>query len=96
MQTASLSVVIAVLFIFSVVLAQSFSSKVQPQSSFAERFHAADANGDRALTWEEAKIGKMASIAKRFEEIDADKDDRVTLEEFFSYLKRHLRAGPMV
>ncbi len=96
MQTASLSVVIAVLFIFSVVLAQSFTSKARPQDSFAERFHAADANGDLALTWAEAETGKMAGIAKRFEEIDADKDGKVTPEEFFSYLKRHFRVGPMV
>ena len=97
MQTTSLSVVIAVLFISGVVLAQqSFSFNAQPQSSFAERFHAADANGDRALSKGEAEAGQMTSIAERFEEIDADKDGGVTQEEFRSYLKRRLRAAPMM
>jgi len=97
MQMASLSVVIPVLFISGIVLAQqSLSSNAQPHSSFAERFHAADANSDGALSKEEAQAGQMTSIAENFEEIDADKDGGVTQGEFRSYLQRRLRAAPMM
>ena len=103
MQTTSLSVVTAALFISGAMLAQLISSNAQPQSNtvswrsnFIKRFQAADKDGDHALTREEAEAGQMTGIAEHFEEIDADKDGKVTQKEFRDYLKRRLRIGPMV
>ena len=53
----------------------------------AERFKAADKNGDGSLTREEAK--SMPKVAKNFDAIDADKSGTVTKKEIHDYMKAH-------
>jgi Ca2+-binding EF-hand superfamily protein len=50
------------------------------QARMEEHFRSADADGDAALSREEAEKS-MPRLAKRFDVIDADKDGRVTREE---------------
>jgi Ca2+-binding EF-hand superfamily protein len=53
----------------------------------AERFKAADKNGDGMLDREEAK--SMPNVAKNFDAIDADKSGTVTTKEIHDYMKAH-------
>jgi hypothetical protein len=53
----------------------------------AERFKAADRNGDGTLDWEEAKT--MPRVAQNFEAIDADKSGTVAEKEIHDYMKAH-------
>jgi Ca2+-binding EF-hand superfamily protein len=53
----------------------------------AERFKAADKNGDGMLDREEAK--SMPKVAKNFDAIDADKNSTVTAKEIHDYMKAH-------
>ena len=53
----------------------------------AERFKAADKNGDGMLDREEAK--SMPKVAKNFDAIDADKNGTVTAKEIHNYMKTH-------
>ena len=53
----------------------------------AERFKAADKNGDGMLDKEEAK--SMPKVAKNFDGIDADKNGTVTGKEIHDYMKAH-------
>ena len=53
----------------------------------AERFKAADSNGDGTLDKEEAKA--MPRVAKNFDAIDADKSGTVTWKEIHNYMKAH-------
>jgi Ca2+-binding EF-hand superfamily protein len=53
----------------------------------AERFKAADRNGDGTLDREEAKT--MPRVAQNFEAIDADKSGTVAEKEIHDYMKAH-------
>ena len=53
----------------------------------AERFKAADKNGDGMLDKDEAK--SMPRVAKNFDAIDADKNGTVTPKEIHDYMKAH-------
>jgi len=53
----------------------------------AERFKAADKNGDGMLDREEAK--SMPKVAKDFDAIDADNSGTVTAKEIHDYMKAH-------
>jgi len=53
----------------------------------AERFKAADKNGDGMLDREEAN--SMSRVAKNFDAIDADKNGTVTGKEIHDYMKAH-------
>jgi Ca2+-binding EF-hand superfamily protein len=53
----------------------------------AERFKAADKDGDGSLTREEATA--MPRIAKNFDAIDDDKSGTVTKKEIHDYMKAH-------
>ena len=57
----------------------------------AERFKAADKNGDGMLDREEAK--SMPKVAKNFDAIDADKNGTVTGKEIHDYMKAHQRGA---
>ena len=54
--------------------------RAERQARFNERFKAADADGDGALSRAEAEKG-MPRLSKHFDAIDADKDGRLTREE---------------
>lgn len=53
----------------------------------AERFKAADRNGDGTLDREEAKT--MPRVAQNFDAIDADKSGTVAEKEIHDYMKAH-------
>lgn len=53
----------------------------------AERFKAADRNGDGMLDREEAKT--MPRVAQNFDAIDADKSGTVAEKEIHDYMKAH-------
>ena len=53
----------------------------------AQRFKAADSNGDGTLDKEEAKA--MPRVAKNFDAIDADKSGAVTWKEIHNYMMAH-------
>ena len=53
----------------------------------AERFKAADKDGDGSLTREEAT--GMPRVAKNFDAVDADKSGTVTEQEIHDYMKAH-------
>ncbi len=73
-------------------LAQSpeISGRPQDKARFDKRFHAADKDGDGALTRDEARRS-MPSIYRRFNEIDTDKDGRVTREELEAAFSKRAR-----
>jgi len=54
--------------------------RAERQARFNERFKAADADGDGALSRAEAEKG-MPRLARHFDTLDADQDGRVTREE---------------
>jgi len=53
----------------------------------AQRFNAADSNGDGTLDKEEAKA--MPRVTKNFDAIDADKSSAVTWKEIHDYMMAH-------
>lgn len=53
----------------------------------AERFKAADKDGDGSLTREEATA--MPKVAQNFDAVDADKSGTVTKKEIHDYMKAH-------
>ena len=53
----------------------------------AERFKAADKDGDGSLTREEATA--MPKVAKNFDAVDADQSGTVTKKEIHGYMKAH-------
>ena len=74
------------------VLAQSpeISGRPPDKARFDQRFHAADKDGDGALTREEARRS-MPSIYRRFNEIDTDHDGKVTREEIEAAFSKRAR-----
>lgn len=68
--------------------AQSPAPK-QPRylAKFEERFHAADKDGDGALTKEEAKAAGLDRIVEHFDRIDANKDGKITVDELRDALR---------
>jgi Ca2+-binding EF-hand superfamily protein len=64
----------------------------QRAAKLEQRFKAADANGDGALTRDEA--AKMPGLEKHFDRLDANKDGKITLEEMKAAQQRgHGGAG---
>jgi len=57
----------------------------------AERFKAADANGDGKLTKDEAK-SKMPMVYKHFDEIDVNHTGAVTMADVAGYARTHRGA----
>jgi Ca2+-binding EF-hand superfamily protein len=55
------------------------------RAKFDDYFHRADADGDGALSREEA-AKSLPGIARKFDRIDSDRDGRVSLEEAHAWL----------
>ena len=59
--------------------------RAEMAAKFAERFKAADKDGDGALTRAEAEAG-MPRLAKHFDQIDSAKTGRITQEQVRSFM----------
>ncbi len=64
------------------------------QDKFAEKFKAADKNGDGALTKAEAQSGNMPRLVNDFDKIDTNKDGKVTQEELRAYIMSKHKDRP--
>jgi Ca2+-binding EF-hand superfamily protein len=62
------------------------------RAKFDAYFRRADADGDGALSREEA-AKSLPRIARKFDRIDSDRDGRVTLEEAHAWLAARRRAS---
>ena len=76
--------------------ARRASARTGARGRFDALFLAADANGDGALSREEA-AQRLPRVARKFDRVDADRDGRLTLEEMHAWLAARraatLRAG---
>ena len=59
--------------------------RAEMAAKFAERFKAADKDGDGTLTRAEAEAG-MPRLAKHFDQIDSTKTGRITQEQVRSFM----------
>lgn len=71
--------------------------RAEMAAKLAERFKAADKDGDGALTRAEAEAG-MPRLARHFDEIDSTKSGRITQPQIQAFMaahagKRDLRPG---
>lgn len=80
----------AMLALPSVAPAQDGSQRAARAEKLAERFKAADKDGDGQLTKAEAEAG-MPRLAKHFDAIDSAKTGRVSLEQVKTWM---IQQGP--
>lgn len=64
--------------------------RAQMAQQMAERFKAADKDGDGALTRAEAEAG-MPRLAKRFDDIDTAKTGKITLEQIRGFMQKQMQ-----
>lgn len=64
--------------------------RAQMAQQMAERFKAADKDGDGALTRAEAEAG-MPRLAKRFDDIDTARTGKITLEQIRSFMQQQMQ-----
>jgi len=64
--------------------------RAQMVQQMAERFKAADKDGDGALTRAEAEAG-MPRLAQRFDAIDTAKTGKITLEQIRSFMQKQMQ-----
>ena len=90
-----LSLLLAALAISAPVLAQdapttkpAHPDRAEMAAKFAERFKAADKDGDGALTRAEAEAG-MPRLARHFDEIDSAKSGRITQQQIGAFMAEH-------
>ncbi|RZU02910.1 calcium-binding protein [Rivibacter subsaxonicus] len=100
-----LTLVLAALAVSAPVLAQDTSTtrparrdRAEMAAKFAERFRAADKDGDGALTRAEAEVG-MPRLARHFDEIDSTRTGRITQQQVGAFMAAHAgqrgtRPGP--
>ncbi len=93
MRSTSLLMVASAIFGSSLAIAQSAmapdTEKAKPAAlaTLGERFAAADADGDGALTRDEAERGGLSKLLRHFDRIDADADGKITREEMRKLLR---------
>ena len=64
--------------------------RAQMAQQMAERFKAADKDGDGALSRAEAEAG-MPRLAQRFDDIDTAKTGKITQEQIRSFMQKQMQ-----
>jgi hypothetical protein len=93
-RTARLPVVMAVALVPLATMAQppadTPENRAQMAQQMAERFKAADKDGDGALSRAEAEAG-MPRLAQRFDAIDTAKTGKITQEQIRSFMQKQMQ-----